>query len=119
MNVPLVRRRFIALIAACAIALQMFLPFAALAASVIGSASVICSSSTSSDNQAKHPACSCAAGCGICCADMAAIVPDIATPAMARSRMHRSQPRIDFQVVAVRFAPQAARPPPGRQLVSP
>jgi hypothetical protein len=112
MNAPSVRRRLIALIATCAIALQMFLPFAALAASVIGSTSVICSSSTPSDNQTGHPACSCAAGCGICCAHMAAIVPDIATPAIARNCVRASQPQIDFQVVAVRFAPQAARPPP-------
>jgi hypothetical protein len=113
MDGPSTRRRFIALFATCAIALQMFLPFAALAtAPLTGSAAVICSSTTPSDNQTGHQACSCAAGCGICCAHMAAVLPDAATMTMPRVYAHGQQLRIDFQVATVRFAPQAARPPP-------
>jgi hypothetical protein len=112
MDGPSVRRRFLALFVTCAIALQMFLPFAALATAPM-TASVICSSSTPSDNQAGHQACSCAAGCGICCGHMAAVLPDAAAITMPpQAYAHGMQLRIDFQVAAVRFAPQAARPPP-------
>jgi hypothetical protein len=108
-----VRWRVLALFVTCAIALQMFLPFAALAAApMTGSASVICSSTAPSDNQAGHQACSCAAGCGICCAHMAAVLPDAAAMMLPRVFVASTQLLIGFQVAAVRFAPQAARPPP-------
>jgi hypothetical protein len=108
-----VRRRFIALLTACAIALQMFLPFAALAtAPMSGSGSVICSSATPSDSQTGHPVCSCAAGCGIFCVHMTAVLPDAAAMTMPRVFVASTQLRIGFQVATERFAPQSARPPP-------
>jgi hypothetical protein len=111
MGVIGMRRRFIALAAACAVVLQMFLPFAALAAALPGS--VICSSAAPSDNPSGHEGCSCAAGCGICSPHMPAVLPDVTTISVQpRIYAHRVSLPIDFQIATVRFAPQAARPPP-------
>jgi hypothetical protein len=111
MGVIGMRRRFIALTAACAVVLQMFLPFAALAAALPGS--VICSSAGSSGNPGSHDDCSCAAGCGICSPHMPAVLPDVTTISVQpRIYAHRVSLLTNFQIATVRFAPQAARPPP-------
>jgi hypothetical protein len=107
------KRRLIALVAAWAVALQMFLPFAALAASFGVPGSVICSSATPSDNPSSHEGCSCAAGCGLCSPHMPAVLPCTTTTSiLPQIRTYGAQPRVAFQVAAIRFAPQAARPPP-------
>jgi hypothetical protein len=111
MGVIGMRQRFIALAAVCAVVLQMFLPFAALAAALPGS--VICSSAGSSGNPGGHDDCSCAAGCGICSPHMPAVLPDVTTiSVLPRIYAHGVSLPIDFQIATVRFAPQAARPPP-------
>jgi hypothetical protein len=110
-----IRQRLIALVAAYAVVLQTFMPFAALAAMpVAGGDSVICSSAAPSGGPAgHHNDCSCAAGCGICCAQMPAILVDAAaTPAPRLTQAADVSLRLAFQIPAVRFAPQAARPPP-------
>jgi hypothetical protein len=107
-----IRQRLVALAAVGAVVLQMFLPFAALAAVPGGLGSVICSSAAPSDNPSGHEGCSCAAGCGICSPQMPAVLPEVAASLLPRPYAHGVDLRIDFQVARVRFAPQAARPPP-------
>jgi hypothetical protein len=107
------KRRFIALAAAYALLLQMFLPFAALASTPGGPGSVICSSTTPSDSPGGQHECSCAAGCGLCAWHMPGILPGIATASVQpQTPFYDVDPWIDFQVATIRFSPQAARPPP-------
>jgi hypothetical protein len=108
-------RRSIALVAACVVVLQMVLPFAALAAAPIaGPGIAICSSSGApSDAPVGHHGCSCAAGCGICCTQIPAVAPNTVWASVARSGQAIELPvPLAFDVGTVRFAPQAARPPP-------
>jgi hypothetical protein len=107
------KRRFIALTAICAVVLQMFLPFASLASAAVGSGSVICTSTAPANNSGGDQSCSCAAGCGICSPHMPAILPAAPQTSMLPQIHARGVDlQIEFQVAAVRFAPQAARPPP-------
>jgi hypothetical protein len=106
-------RRLTALFAAVAVVLQAFLPFAALATAA-GPSSVICSSAAPSGGPAGHHGdCSCAAGCGICCVQVP-LLPATAAARLAPLRMRTADlsPRRLFHLSVVRFAPQAARPPP-------
>jgi hypothetical protein len=108
------RHRSIALFAAFAILVQPFLPIAALTAASPSflPAAVICSNATPAENSGGPQDCACAAGCGICCQHLAAVLPEAGVAKQLPATALRISSLLEFQVWAVRFPPQAPRPPP-------